>query len=187
MYPWKKIIMLILGYGNLLPRGGFPCFCDRVIIISIILFDWKYRGNHTSREKIKSCYWGDLKEAKVVRNHRGTFREQQAVGWGQVQGKGSGGGGKTEGSRAMLWPLNPTPRARGRRCICEEEQPGPSWAFPSWLWGRKRVSESSSEATLKAIRVYGQERKARTRGLPWGRRNHTSQLSFLGKKHHSKI
>lgn len=51
--------------GTFLPRGGFPCFCDRVIIISIILFDWKYRGNHTSREKIKSCYWGDLKEAKV--------------------------------------------------------------------------------------------------------------------------
>ena len=87
MYPWKEIKMLILGYGNLLPRGGFPCFCDRVIISSIILFDWKYRGNHTSREKIKSCYWGDLKEAKVVRNHRGTFREQQAIGWGQVQGK----------------------------------------------------------------------------------------------------
>lgn len=127
-------------------KGRLPCFCDRVIIISIILFDWKYRGNHTSREKIKSCYWGDLKEAKVVRNHRGTFREQQAVGWGQVQGKGSGGGGKTEGSRAMLWPLNPTPRARGRRYVCEEEQPGPSWAFPSWLWGRKRVSESRSHA-----------------------------------------
>ena len=31
--------MLILGYGNLLPRGGFPCFCDKVIIITIILFD----------------------------------------------------------------------------------------------------------------------------------------------------
>ena len=40
--------------------------------------------------------------------------------------KGSGGGEKTEGLRAMLWTLNPTPRARGRRYVCKEEQPDPS-------------------------------------------------------------
>ena len=138
-------------------------------------------GNHTSREKIKSCYWGDLKEAKVVRNHRGTFREQQAVGWAQVQMKGSGGERRRR-VRELCYGLWIQPQGQREGTVCKEEQPDPSWAFPSWLWGRKRVSGSSSEATLKAILAYGQEGKAGTRGLPWGSRNHTSQLSFLGEK-----
>ena len=83
------------------------------VIGLLLLFIWLEIT--LQEKKIKSCYRGDL-EVKVVRNYGGTFREQQAVGWGRVQGKGSGGGEKTEGSRALLWTLNPTPRAKGRHC-----------------------------------------------------------------------
>lgn len=71
--------MLILGYGNLLPQGSFPHFCDRVIIIIFYLIG-NMEGIILQEKKIKSCYRSDLKKAKVVRNYGGTFREQQAVG-----------------------------------------------------------------------------------------------------------
>ena len=181
MYPWKKIIMLTLGYGKLLPWGSLPHFCDRVIIIIYLIGNME--GITLQEKKIKSCYRGDLKEAKVVRNYGGTFREQQAVGWGRVQGKGSGGGEKTEGSRALLWTLNPTSRAKRRHC---DLWGGTAWSKLSFSELALR-QEEGLRAQFRShaqshTRVYGQEGKAGTRGLPWGRRNHTSQLSLLGKK-----
>ena len=70
--------MLTLGYEKLLPWGSLLHFCDRAIIIIYLIGNME--GITLQEKKIKSCYRGDLKEAKVMRNYGGTFREQQAVG-----------------------------------------------------------------------------------------------------------
>lgn len=137
------------------------------------------------REKIKSCYWSDLKSKGGEESQGLPSESSRLLVESQVQ-EGQWWGGKTEGSRAMLWPLNPTPEQGEGAVSVRRNSLVQAELFRAGSGAGRGSQSPVPRSHAQSHAVYGQKRKAEQEACPEEEEPHFS-AQLPGKKHHSKI